>query len=232
MKKYVIIDKRIRDKEKEYLNKIGYNTLEINYHPEVYEEISSHVDIFVCKMNNNIFIAPNIKEIELQNAIIGKSKVLEKYPLDIKYNVASIGEYVIHNFKYTDKTILDYIENNELKKINVKQGYTKCSISVTSKNSCITSDKLIANQLLKNGIDVLYVKENNINLLDKDGNPTQMKGFIGGATGVIEDKFILFGDSKYLDNRERILKHINKYGLELVEFKGELIYDYGGIVLV
>ena len=81
MKKYVIIDKRMRDKEKEYLNKIGYNTLEINYHPEVYEEISSHVDIFVCKINNNIFIAPNIKEIELQNKTIGKSKVLEKYPL-------------------------------------------------------------------------------------------------------------------------------------------------------
>ncbi len=59
-----------------------------------------------------------------------------------------------------------------------------------------------------------------------------MKGFIGGATGIIDNKFILFGDSKYLDNRETILNHIQKHGLELVEFEDELIYDYGGILLV
>ena len=59
-----------------------------------------------------------------------------------------------------------------------------------------------------------------------------MQGFIGGATGIIDNKFILFGDSRYLDNIETILNHIQKYGLELVEFKDELIYDYGGILLV
>ena len=228
--KYVVIDKRMRKKEKEYLKKLGMNIIEVNYHPEVYDEISSHVDIFVCKIKDTIFLSPNITEIQLPNLVIGEGKVLAKYPFDIKYNVASIGNYVIHNFKYTDKKILDYIEDNKLKKVDVKQGYTKCNIAVTSKNSCITSDELIAEKLIENGIDALYVKESNIKLLDKSGNPTGMQGFIGGATGILGNKFILFGDSKYLENKEIILNHIQKYGLELVEFEDELIYDYGGII--
>ena len=57
-----------------------------------------------------------------------------------------------------------------------------------------------------------------------------MQGFIGGGTGILGNKFILFGDSKYLENKEIILNHIQKYGLELVEFEDELIYDYGGII--
>ena len=202
---YVVIDKRMRNKEKEYLKKLGLNIIEIDYHPEVYDEISSHVDIFICKIRDEIFLSTNITEIQLPNLVIGESKVLGKYPFDIKYNVANIGDYVIHNFKYTDKKILNYIENNKLKKVDVKQGYTKCNIVVTSQNSCI---------------------------LDKSGKTTNMKGFIGGATGIIDNKFILFGDSKYLNNRETILNHIQKHGLELVEFKDELIYDYGGILLV
>lgn len=229
---YVVIDKRMRNKEKEYLKKLGLNIIEIDYHPEVYDEISSHVDIFICKIRDEIFLSTNITEIQLPNLVIGESKVLGKYPFDIKYNVANIGDYVIHNFKYTDKKILNYIENNKLKKVDVKQGYTKCNIVVTSQNSCITSDKSISKKLIENGIDSLYVNESNIKLLDKSGEPTNMKGFIGGATGIIENKFILFGDSKYLDNRETILNHIQKHGLELVEFKDELIYDYGGILLV
>ena len=58
-----------------------------------------------------------------------------------------------------------------------------------------------------------------------------MKGFIGGATLAFDNKFVLFGDSDNLANKEKILKHLNNYSLELIEFEGLNIYDYGGGII-
>ncbi len=57
-----------------------------------------------------------------------------------------------------------------------------------------------------------------------------MKGFIGGASAIIYDKFILFGDSSKLKQKDKLLEHLKKYNLELIEFKGLEINDYGGII--
>ena len=75
--------------------------------------------------------------------IIGKSYVKNKYPLDIPYNVCEIRDMIVGS-KYTDEIIkVDLL---------VKQGYTKCSIAVTSDNSCITTDEKIAKKLQEIGI--------------------------------------------------------------------------------
>ena len=56
----IIIDSRMRKIEKEYLSQYG-DLIELPYQSSVYEEISSHPDIFFCKINNQIFQAPNLK---------------------------------------------------------------------------------------------------------------------------------------------------------------------------
>lgn len=55
-------------------------------------------------------------------------------------------------------------------------------------------------------------------------------GFIGGASCVLDDKFILFGDANHLENRDVLVHFIERYGLELVDFMGFDIIDYGGII--
>ena len=72
----------------------------------------------------------------------------------------------------------------------------------------------------------------NIGLVDKDGLKTTMRGFIGGASCVIDGKFILFGDIDYLRNKDTLVDFVKKYGLELVYFDGLEINDYGGIVIL
>ena len=57
-----------------------------------------------------------------------------------------------------------------------------------------------------------------------------MNGFIGGASAIIYDQFILFGDSNKLKNLDLLLEHLNKYNLNLIDFKGLDIIDYGGII--
>lgn len=59
-----------------------------------------------------------------------------------------------------------------------------------------------------------------------------MRGFIGGASCVIDGKFILFGDIDYIENKDVLSGFIGKYGLELVYFDGLEIIDYGGIVIL
>ena len=216
----VIIDSRIRDIEYNYLSKF-FNVIRLTLSNDVYEEISGHSDIFYTKINNQIIVAPNAEIME-QQFIMGQEKVGKEYPKDVLYNVCQIGNKVIGS-KYTDKSIKP--------DIIVKQGYVKCSMAVTSDNSCITSDKGIANVLESNNIDVLYIEENNIKLLKKDATASTMKGFIGGASFVFDNKFVLFGDSNNLSNKDKIIQHLDKYNLELVDFKGLHIYDYGGGII-
>ena len=213
----LIIDSRIRDIEYNYLSKF-FNVIKLPLSNDVYEEISGHSDIFYTKINNQVIVAPNAEIME-QQFILGKEKVGKEYPKDVLYNVCQIGNKVIGS-KYTDKSIKP--------DIIVKQGYVKCSIAVTSNNSCITSDKGISKVLESNNIDVLYIEENNINLLKKDATASTMKGFIGGASLVFDNKFVLFGDSDNLSNKDKLIQHVDKYNLELVDFKGLDIYDYGG----
>ena len=216
----VIIDSRIRDIEYNYLSKF-FNVVRLPLSNDVYEEISGHSDIFYTKINNQVIVAPNAEVME-QQFILGKEKVGKEYPKDVLYNVCQIGDKVIGS-KYTDKSIKP--------DIIVKQGYVKCSIAVTSNNSCITSDKGIAKVLKRNNIEVLYVEENDIKLLKKDATASTMKGFIGGASFVFDNKFVLFGDSNNLSNKDKIIQHLDKYNLELVDFKGLHIYDYGGGII-
>lgn len=45
-----------------------------------------------------------------------------------------------------------------------------------------------------NGINSAFIEENNIKLLKKDGKYSNMKGFIGGACFIFDNKFVLFGE--------------------------------------
>ena len=223
----------MRKIEKEYLSQYG-DLIELPYQSSVYDEISSHPDIFFCKINNQIFQAPNLKlENKLETKLKtkqGSNSVGAQYPEDIKYNICQIGKRVIHNFKYTDPAVAEYIDSTGLQKINIKQGYSKCSISVTSENSCITSDEGIYETLKRENIDVLLLDNTNIRLVDKNGLQTKMNGFIGGATAVIEDKFIIFGDSNKISNKASLIEHLNNHNLKLVDFKNLEIIDYGSII--
>ena len=47
----IIVDKKIRKCEEEYLKSLGYNIWKVENSNNVYDEISSHVDIFFTKLN-------------------------------------------------------------------------------------------------------------------------------------------------------------------------------------
>ena len=221
-----LVDGRIREEEFSYLfDELKLDIKLIEPSKYVYPEISGHSDIFYAKIDDKIYCAPNTKYIET-NFIIGKEPVRYNYPEDVKYNVCQIGKYVIGS-KYIDEKIKDKVN------VFVKQGYTKCNIAVTSDNSCITSDVGIYEKLKNLGMDVLLLQTDNIGLINKNHLFSEMHGFIGGASALINDTFVLFGDVDYLseENKRNLLNHIERHNLKFKDFKYLKIVDYGGIVI-
>lgn len=232
----LIIDERIRFIEKQKLKELGYRLIEIKQNKTVYEEISSHVDIFTCKIGNQLIVEPsqhdNIKT-QLSNSIEQGSGIKEsKYPFDIKYNVCIIGKKALHNFEYTDNKIKEELEKQGYELINTSQGYTNCSIAVIDDNSAIVTDKGLYKILEKHNIDVLYLQyEPDIKLLNNEGYSNR-KGFIGGVISRIDNKVFISGDLNKIDPNKQIRKFIEKRNLEIIEFEGLDVIDYGGIVRV
>lgn len=233
MEKRVIIDNRMRKLEKEQLKKLGYELIEINTSTKLYPEISSHVDIFACKVRDKIIIEPTQYQNIIQyakNSIKGQDEIQEKYPDDIKYNVCTIGKKAIHNFQYTDERLKQELINNNYELINTTQGYTNCSIAVIDDNSAIVSDKGLYKILEFHDIDTLLVENNlDIKLLNGE-NYSSKKGFIGGCITRLGDSIIVFGDLNKIDIDGRIRNFITSKKIKIIEFKGLDIIDYGGLI--
>lgn len=248
MSKKCIVDFRMRNIEKEYIKSLGYEVIDNRYNLDVYDEISSHPDIYYLKIDDKLvvskcqeeFIKSKINDVEF---LVGTDVVANKYPFDVPYNVCIVGKNAIHNFKFTDNKVSKLLDELGYRKINVEQGYSKCSTAIIDSNSCITSDIGIAKALTENDIDALFVCEPGINLLKRTNidildsgkmffEKSDMQGFIGGAITIIDNKVIVFGDFNKLVNGVKIREFVESRGLEIVDFKGLDIIDYGGIIII
>jgi len=232
----LIIDERMRNVEKQKLKELGYDLIEIKQSKKVYEEISSHVDIFTCKIGDRLIVEPSQYK-QIQDGLLQKYKIIsgkeyvgEKYPEDIKYNACTIGKKAIHNFKYTETIIKDELTKQGYELINTTQGYTNCSIAVIDENSAIVTDKGLYKILQKHNVDVLYLEyELDIKLLTNKGY-SDRKGFIGGAISRIDNNIVVFGDLSKIDEEEKIRNFIINKNLNIIEFNDLDVIDYGGIV--
>ncbi len=233
MMRKVIVAGNINKESIKTLEKFNVDIFTTSKCDSVYDEISYHTDIQMFIDGRNIIIEPKlydkyVEELNKENNFIiekGESFLTDSYPKDIMYNSCIIGKYFIHNLEYTDKKILEYIDKNNYEKINIKQGYSKCSISIVDENSIITSDKGIAKELSKY-LDVLYIEpDENIRL----GN---MAGIIGGATGLIDNNWLINGDINRLKECDKIINFVKQKNKEIVCLNNGEIEDVGSILFI
>ena len=228
-----LVDNRVPKNILQNLNKLNINIIKTTKCDETYDAISCHPDICVIKLyDNDILVAPNVYDYYNEilkpygfNVIRGNSHICSKYPNNVQYNVAILGNKVIHNFKYTDSILLDYIEKNKMEKINVKQGYCKCSICIVDENSIITSDEGIYKEVIKHDIDCLLVEKGHIDLFELD------YGFIGGCSGLIsEDTLAFFGNIEKHPNFEEIESFVSKRNKKIISLSKEKLIDLGSLI--
>lgn len=231
LSKYAIVDYRTSeetiDNLKKYFCKVIF-TKPVN----TYEAICGHADISVCKISDNhIITCPSLYEYyknELPdiNVMSGSFEPLKCYPDDVYYNAACYGDTAIHNFKYTDKITLAVIEQKFSKRINVRQGYSKCSVCFVNSGAIITDDDGIAKKAANHNIDVLKISKGKVLLKGMD------YGFFGGATGTYKDKIFLNGSLDTLDESKEIKMFLKKHDIELIELKSGAIEDVGSIICI
>ena len=195
-----------------------------------YKAVSNHPDIFICKGVDKVVVAPNIPEKyykiidESANVIKGEKEVKNRYPYSAVYNAVITEKYIIHSKKITDNKIKETFPNHEI--INVKQGYTRCSLLALDDKNYLTSDNGILKVLKEYGFNVLYVEPGEILL------PGFKNGFFGGTAGMLGDKVLLTGSLKYINGGEEVKHFIKSAGFDLLELYDGPLFDGGSIISI
>lgn len=201
---------------------------------KLYEAISCHPDIQVFILSKNKLIVQNQIDKDLLDKLISldkkvyfsKNSLSNKYPHDIILNSFILGELFIHNIKYTDDKIMELLPEG-IKKINVNQGYSKCSSAIINDKAIITSDPSIAKALTIEKVDVLYIPPGDIILEGMN------YGFIGGACGLIDERNIAFYGNldKYMYGKE-VKSFLKKHKVEWHSLSDGKLVDRGSILML
>lgn len=216
---------------KDALRSKGYEIIEIVGTDKVYDSISSHSDIYLCKICDQLVVAPVqlpfIREKLMENGtnyVSGEKDPGLKYPENVKYNAAQMGGRLIHNMNHTDSAVLLAAKEHGLELTDVKQGYTKCNLVVVDGNSAITSDMGLAAALKNNGLDVLVISQGHVKL---EGFPY---GFLGGTSGRVGDEIVFNGDLSVHPDFQAIRDFIQTKGLRALWFEEYPLEDIGSII--
>ena len=195
--------------------------------------INTHPDMCVCPLGGNLLVLePTVYNYYYDllknygfNLIKGESILSKEYPYDIAYNCVIINGILFHKLSHTDKKIIEYADKFNIKKVNVKQGYTKCSTLIIDNESVITSDISLHNAYKANGIDSLYISYDGIYLKGFSN------GLIGGCGGLRnKNKIAFFGNISLHNDFEKIKDFLTKRNIEILSLSDDKLTDFGSII--
>lgn len=232
---FCFIDYRTSIEEKTCLINLGFKIITIPKSPLLYEAIDGHVDIqlnIIDKKIKKVIINKDLP-IEFKNILdknnikyINSTKTLSKtYPNNIFLNGLCLDNFFVHNLKYTDPIFINSLKDKEF--INVKQGYTKCSVLPVRDKAVITNDIGIERTLRDFNFDVLLLPPGDILL------PGLNYGFIGGVGGMItEDRMAFFGSLSKYEFGDKVKGFLYKYDVNPIYLcEGKLI-DRGSLFVL
>lgn len=234
---YAFIDYRTTNEELINIEKLGFNIILVPKTNKVYDAINGHPDIQLNILNNynyskKIIVHKDIPDTFKNNLhkngikyIVSKNSLSNKYPKDIILNALILEKYFIHNLKYTDDNLLN--SQNSKIKINISQGYSKCSVLPVNNNALITNDKGIHDSLIHYGFDILLLPPGDILL------PNLNYGFIGGTGGLVtKNKLAFFGELNHYKYGDMVKKFLYKYDVEPIYLKKGKLIDRGSLLTI
>ncbi|MEQ8197898.1 MAG: DUF6873 family GME fold protein [Clostridiaceae bacterium] len=227
------VDYRISAEEFKNLSQYVDNIIKVPRYKTLYAAIDGHPDIqltltgccdphlVVNKDIDSLFL-DILHELKI-SFIFSQGSLGSSYPDNISLNALVLKDYLIHNLKHTDNSILDFCGGKT--KINIRQGYSKCSTVILREKALITSDKGIYKRLKDYGFDILLLNPGNILL------PGLEYGFIGGTSGLLnQNQLGILGDLVFYPQGAEVLKFLKKYDLEPIYLRKGPLIDRGSIL--
>ncbi len=228
--KKVVVDYRISNESVMTLKSYGFDVVFTKKLKNLYDAVDGHTDLQIVRVGEDIITCPECFEYysdKLDKKIIcGHSELKSKYPEDVFYNAAIFGKFAVHNFRFTDSVLRECIKKNFLFEMNVNQGYSKCSICIVSDRAIITEDESIIKKFSDTDIDVLKIEKGPVKLKGLDC------GFLGGATGLYENKLFVNGELSYHTDGNKIKEFCKMHGVDIIELKNGKIHDIGSIFFI
>lgn len=193
-----------------------------------------HADMQALSINEKIFLLNECKSLknklsEYSDRLIFTETVIKgNYPENVRLNALFISNMLFCKASSLDNSVREYCSNNDIKIINVNQGYSRCSTAIAGKNAAITADTAIFNALKKEGIEVLKIRSGFIALNGYE------YGFIGGASINLDENTLgIFGDISLHPDCQIINQFCNSHNVNLVSLcKGIIPIDIGGAVKI
>ncbi len=226
----IIVDYKIPIEAKDKLSAYG-TLLELETEGIVYRAISGHPDIFLCKTPQTLVVSPSLpgkylhklQEQQVQ-FITGNQASSIKHPASVYYNAVVNDHYLVHRLEYTDPVILQNCHT--LKKIPVKQAYTRCNLLLLKDDHYITSDPGIHRNLHRSGLEGIFVSPTGIIL------PGFPNGFFGGAMGVWNETVFITGSLSFYADGVAVRKFLEDLHYRVVELYQGPLFDGGGILFL
>lgn len=199
--------------------------------PYLDPKIAYHPDMQFIDLGNTVFILKGSEYLEDYFKSLGKqveytSKPSKEYPNDVLCNGKIMGNNFVCNKRTIFSGILEYAQNSGYNIIDVKQGYTGCSVFAVSPSITLTGDVGIDRVFKENGLNsILLTNAKEIVL------PGYDYGFIGGAGGYCGNSCAcLTGHFKSKEYMKSIFSFFEENNIELNVLSTETIIDVGGII--
>ncbi len=208
---------------------------EVPLNKEVDARVADHTDLSVF-ISDFVCVAPCIYEaflsqmLSVQDArfkrlgekvVRGTLSLKKDYPFDSAYNAVKLKNHFFHKLRNTEPKILDALT---CEKVNVGQGYTRCSTMVLTENAVITEDIGLALHYKTLGYEVLIIEKGHVIL------PGFNYGFFGGSGGVVENKLVINGALRHHPDGDAILQFVHSHGLKIIELHDDPLIDCGSIL--
>ena len=215
---------------KNAFDELTTKVVSVNENPLLDTPVNCHADMLTNYIGKSIFLSDK-HQIELCKFIEehnGKTVLLENirspYPCDCLLNFADIGDYIICNRSILMNEIIELLPEKMI--IDVKQGYSKCSVCICKHNTIITDDISVYNAVLRyDNINCLFVEKGSV-CIDKYDY-----GFIGGCCGLVDKKTLLFnGDLSTHSDFDKIKKFLYDNDVNYIDIKGKKLTDIGSII--